>query len=49
MSFLIILLTSINVLYNPASMDWMLLSSNEVARILDIYFPPEVISNTSLF
>lgn len=45
MSFLIILLTSIDILYNPASLDWILVSSDEVARILDIYFPPEVISN----
>lgn len=48
MSFLIILLISINVLYNPAPTDWMLLSSDKVVRILDIYFPPEVMSNISL-
>jgi len=48
MSFLVILLTSIDILYSPNPLDWMLVSSDEVARILDIYFPPEVLRNMSL-
>jgi hypothetical protein len=47
MSFLVILLTSIDILYNPNPLDWMLVSNDEVARILDIYFPPEVLRNMS--
>ena len=47
MSFLVILLTSIDILYNPNPLDWMLVSSDEVARILDYYFPPEVLINMS--
>jgi hypothetical protein len=49
MSFLVILLTSIDILYNPNPLDWMLVSSDEVARILDIYFPPEVLRNMSRY
>lgn len=45
MSFLVILLTSIDILYNPNPLDWMLVSSDEVARILDYYFPPDVLRN----
>ena len=48
MSFLVILLTSIDIIYSPNPLDWMLVSSDEVARILDIYFPPEVLRNMSL-
>lgn len=47
MSFLTIFLMSIDVLYGSTPSDWMLVSGSEVARILDYYFPPEVLINTT--
>jgi hypothetical protein len=48
MSLLILLFTSIDILYSSSPSDWMLLSSNDIARILDLYFPPEVIRNIDI-